>query len=1119
MANRFFEDEKITEYKQSEENNAWAAVRKEQKDREESFWDQAKISGFSTLQMEASLFLENLHGRNVSTNLFVCQKRSVEDSSRLVQSKYFDYLQVPLDFGKFDSYVSINNFKPKGRRTKADCTQINGFFFDMDCHDLEQEEIDVRIKRTLQALNCAVNDQVLPLPTMTTNSGRGLGVFFLLEDPMPINRFTTDHAYNQYASNYAHDRYLYSGENDHAPLEEEMGQELLKDKKKIGYYRYLYTELSLILKGILVQAEKDLGPVLELDGTSINDIARICRIPGSWNTKAGRYCRLLTNSGKFWSLKELDAYIPEELKEHKKEKAAAEAAYCAAKKEKKEAERVEREEWIRRIEDGENHADPLYHRANRNKILDAVCQIKIENPKASIVKISELSGVERGIVQEIIHIGKRMIYQHDLAYDDWAGAFQFAKEESYYWQPGGFESRRRMEKLEELQKLRDYKCEGYRNNMCYVYALSMRNITPDLRKIRQKVEEFNARFQPALSKDALELVFQSVLHKTYTPISNAYVIRVCNITKEEQNALFFHEDSNGDSQDEHIQFNAKKKSQMEAQIVELLKKENPRLAYTTIAEMVGCSRRKVVSIAHRNGIYRYEHSGIISKSDLPVGKQGEDKNSPDSIKNKCKTQTELIEKGVALSNNEDSSDCISLRSGQKSSTVSSNKDLSKPLSDDTSSNLPADTSFASDRKSEVCSDTAGIVDDLRNADSTDTSNKTSASQMDTFTAYVNEEEYLASLRKRDLEKLKGRRELPDIFEDGFVACRDEDFWDNEKTLQSMDDFETCGDLGIFEKQKNSKPEDKADEKPEIKADDRKDFQYPGSLRDGDSALSALIPLADEYFTLASYLVQKIPELENDVYFRMYGFDAEPVTGYKRVAGPDFAFSQDRFYSIVRTQSSGFILFRGRKYSIPFQYWVKKGVRSQIIYAVPDGESLHLFDSEEQYICSHPIKLEQRSRFVIDPRHFDSIPDYQEWYSPMDLLRSCQKKYGVCAAVLLAEAFLEDPCVMRSYEKMLELYSKFGECRSRYYFANACRRVVRMLAVERPEKSITALYVRTRRMLEAEKKHEFRMTEEDKMYAKVMNGMMKKQDLPERKPVCNPETFVSEYTEAMRQILS
>lgn len=98
-----------------------------------------------------------------------------------------------------------------------------------------------------------------------------------------------------------------------------MGQELLKDKKKIGYYRYLYTELSQVLKGILAQAEKDLGPVLELDGTSINDIARICRIPGSWNTKAGRYCRLLTNSGKFWSLKELDAYIPEELKEHKKE--------------------------------------------------------------------------------------------------------------------------------------------------------------------------------------------------------------------------------------------------------------------------------------------------------------------------------------------------------------------------------------------------------------------------------------------------------------------------------------------------------------------------------------------------------------------------------------------------------------------------------------------------------------------------------------------------------------------------------------------------------------------------------------------------------------------------------
>lgn len=179
MANRFFEDayEKTTESNQSEENNAWAAVRKEQKDREESFWDQAKANGFSALQMEASLFLENLHGRNVSTNLFVCQKRSVEDSSRLVQSKYFDYLQVPLDFGKFDSYVSINNFKPKGRRTKADCTQINGFFFDMDCHDLEQEEIDVRIKRTLQALNCAVQDQVLPLPTMTTNSGRGLGVF------------------------------------------------------------------------------------------------------------------------------------------------------------------------------------------------------------------------------------------------------------------------------------------------------------------------------------------------------------------------------------------------------------------------------------------------------------------------------------------------------------------------------------------------------------------------------------------------------------------------------------------------------------------------------------------------------------------------------------------------------------------------------------------------------------------------------------------------------------------------------------------------------------------------------------------------------------------------------
>lgn len=80
-----------------------------------------------------------------------------------------------------DTYVSINSFHGKSRNA-SNIHTINNLYFDLDFHEIcSENELKERIDNMLKAINLAVEDGKLPCPTMITKSGRGLGLFFVLE--------------------------------------------------------------------------------------------------------------------------------------------------------------------------------------------------------------------------------------------------------------------------------------------------------------------------------------------------------------------------------------------------------------------------------------------------------------------------------------------------------------------------------------------------------------------------------------------------------------------------------------------------------------------------------------------------------------------------------------------------------------------------------------------------------------------------------------------------------------------------------------------------------------------------------------------------------------------------
>ena len=163
-------------------------------------------------------------------------------------------------------YVSINTFRSY-KRVSDEVYNYSTIFIDLDGHDLRTEEqLDKALERTKKRLKKAFSSHEISAPTMITETGRGLGIFYILKNSIANTQ---------------------------------------KSRKSLRYLDQIRAGLTAKYKKIL-----DKKGYLSVDST-VKDPARVCRLPLTFNKKINRWCRLIHveydhDEVKYYDLKELD---------------------------------------------------------------------------------------------------------------------------------------------------------------------------------------------------------------------------------------------------------------------------------------------------------------------------------------------------------------------------------------------------------------------------------------------------------------------------------------------------------------------------------------------------------------------------------------------------------------------------------------------------------------------------------------------------------------------------------------------------------------------------------------------------------------------------------------------
>ena len=172
-------------------------------------------------------------------------------------------------------YMTHNGFTSACRKSEQ-VRQLNALFFDLDCHDQDLQQTRAIVSQTLSTLQQAVGEGILPQPTMTIDSGRGVQLFFVLTRSIPY-RVNAD------------------------------GQVNIKSVK---LFENVQKRMALLLDSVI-------SPI---QGISVDratfDVSRVSRIPGTYNAKAGRFASLVNYSfDALYSLTELSGFAGTHLTE------------------------------------------------------------------------------------------------------------------------------------------------------------------------------------------------------------------------------------------------------------------------------------------------------------------------------------------------------------------------------------------------------------------------------------------------------------------------------------------------------------------------------------------------------------------------------------------------------------------------------------------------------------------------------------------------------------------------------------------------------------------------------------------------------------------------------------
>lgn len=155
-------------------------------------------------------------------------------------------------------YTSVNTFRG-AKRTADKIFNYGSIYIDLDCHAEDPEAVETAKKRTVEILEQAYASGEIAVPTLITDTGRGFGIQYVLN------------------------KSIANGNN--------VAQRNFYKKVRQGIFDK-YKEL--------MEAEQAAQP-----DPAVLDDARVCRMPGTYNKAAEKYCRLIYADEHYYELSEL----------------------------------------------------------------------------------------------------------------------------------------------------------------------------------------------------------------------------------------------------------------------------------------------------------------------------------------------------------------------------------------------------------------------------------------------------------------------------------------------------------------------------------------------------------------------------------------------------------------------------------------------------------------------------------------------------------------------------------------------------------------------------------------------------------------------------------------------
>ena len=246
---------------------------------------EVKISRFNPVENDTEIFLDLM--------LDNCSgKKAIIKDNYFANPVFVSYYQEILDKnieieGEKDTYISLHSFKSDCRKS-SNWQTLNGILIDIDYH--LQENVEENLDRLENQIEKLINDNIIPVPTVITFTGRGFDLIYLFRNPI-----------NYYG-----------------------------DEKAVKKFNLCQRGLYEILKDNNVEVD-----------TNVKDLARVFRIPGTMNSKAMKLCRIIfLNEGdagtvEKCSLGDLAKYTKKnnnekDLPKHKEKKQNYDQAYLVA---------------------------------------------------------------------------------------------------------------------------------------------------------------------------------------------------------------------------------------------------------------------------------------------------------------------------------------------------------------------------------------------------------------------------------------------------------------------------------------------------------------------------------------------------------------------------------------------------------------------------------------------------------------------------------------------------------------------------------------------------------------------------------------------------------------------